>query len=350
MDLEQITIVLAEIEAQYRDQLTKVTSIGELDEIESEFVGKKGKVAGVYRQLGAMESSLRPIAGEIINRLRDRIDMELGALRPGYLATQRAGVIAASGGDPTSLLDQNRLGVGRAHLVTRTRQHLEDTFVGMGFVVEEGPEVESEWFNFEALNIAKYHPARDGQDSFYLNIGPEESMLLRTHTSPVQVRVMREKPLPIYAVMPGRVFRRDTADARHTVGFHQIEGLVVDVGISFGHLAGTIEAFTNAYFGPDISSRLRPAYFPFTEPSAEFEITCTICKGHGCRTCSNTGWIELGGCGMVHPNVFEAVGIDSSIYSGFAFGFGIDRLTQMRYEIPDMRVLTENDIRYLASI
>ncbi|MDA8103160.1 MAG: phenylalanine--tRNA ligase subunit alpha, partial [Nitrospiraceae bacterium] len=274
----------------------------------------------------------------------------IAAAAPALEEAARQERLAATAGDPSALVAGARRGAGRLHLVTRTRIQLEDIFVGMGFTVEEGPEVESEWYNFEALNIPKYHPARDGQDSFYLNLGEEDSMVLRTHTSPVQVRVMQNRELPIYAIMPGRVFRRDTADARHTVGFHQIEGLVVDKGITFGHLAGTIENFTREYFGPDITSRLRPAYFPFTEPSAEFEITCTICKGSGCRTCSHTGWIELGGCGMVHPNVFEAVGVDSEEYSGFAFGFGIDRLAQMRWEIPDMRVLTENDIRYLSSV
>ncbi len=348
MDISKLSAQLSEIEAQYRLRSEQVVSSHELEELHGEFVGKRGVVAGVYRQLGAMESSLRPIAGEVINKLRDFIEADVAARRPGFERSEHAAYLSATVGDPSAVLDAGRTGSGRPHLVTRTRFELEDTFVGMGFSVEEGPEVESEWFNFEALNIPRFHPARDAQDSFYLDLGESESMLLRTHTSPVQIRVMLAAELPIYAVMPGRVFRRDTADARHTVGFHQIEGLVVDRGINFGHLAATIEAFTNAYFGPDITSRLRPAYFPFTEPSAEFEVTCTICKGAGCRTCSMTGWIELGGCGMVHPNVFAAVGIDAEEYSGFAFGFGIDRLTQMRYEIPDMRVLTENDIRYLS--
>ena len=350
MDIEQIAAQLAQIEAQYRQRSQDIALVSELDQLHSDFVGKRGIVAAVYRQLGAMEASLRPVAGEAINKLRDAIESDVASRRPDLERAEQQAHIEATLGDPTAILDSERLGSGRIHLVTRTRFELEDTFVGMGFTVAEGPEVESEWFNFEALNIPRFHPARDAQDSFYLNLGESESMLLRTHTSPVQIRVMLEAKLPIYSIMPGRVFRRDTADARHTVGFHQIEGLVIDRGINFGHLASTIEAFTNAYFGPDISSRLRPAYFPFTEPSAEFEVTCTVCKGDGCRTCSMTGWIELGGCGMVHPNVFAAVGIDAEQYSGFAFGFGIDRLTQMRYEIPDMRVLTENDIRYLSSI
>jgi phenylalanyl-tRNA synthetase alpha chain len=236
---------------------------------------------------------------------------------------------------------------GSLNLVTQATYRLEDTFVGMGFTVAEGPEVETDWHNFEALNIPKAHPARASQDSLYLDFGEPESTLLRTQTSPVQIRLMLSQPPPIYSIMPGRVYRKDTPDARHTPSFSQIEGLVVDRNITFGDLAGTIETFTSAFFGPGTRSRLRPAYFQFTEPSGEFEITCVICGGEGCRTCSGTGWIELGGCGMVHPAVFEAVGIDPEEWSGFAFGFGIDRQAQMRHAIADMRVLFDNDIRFI---
>jgi phenylalanyl-tRNA synthetase alpha chain len=239
-------------------------------------------------------------------------------------------------------------GRGHLHLLTQTRDELEDVFVGMGYRVAEGPEAETDWYNFEALNMPPAHPARGMWDTLYLEVGEQESTLLRTHTSPVQIRVMESQPPPIYIVAPGRVYRRDTPDARHLATFHQIEGLVVDRGITFGDLAGTIESFTGAYFGPDIHSRLRPSYFPFTEPSAEFEVTCPICAGTGCRTCSGSGWIELGGCGMVDPNVFAAVGIDPDVYSGFAFGFGIDRLAQVRCALPDMRALLDNDIRFLT--
>ncbi len=235
-------------------------------------------------------------------------------------------------------------------MVQRTRDELEDVFVGMGFVVAEGPEAETDWYNFEALNMPPAHPARGMWDTLYLELGEPETVMLRTHTSPVQIRLMESQGPPIYAVMPGKCYRRDTPDSRHIPTFHQIEGLVVDHGISFADLAGTIETFTTAYFGPDIHSRLRPSYFPFTEPSAEYEITCTICKGKGCRTCSQTGWIELGGCGMVDPAVFEAVGLDPDEWTGFAFGFGIDRCTQMRHEIPDMRVFFDNDVRVLRQI
>ena len=254
-------------------------------------------------------------------------------------------------GDVVAIRIQLPLSAGHPGVVALTQQSLEDVFVGMGFTVAEGPEIETDWYNFEALNIPPAHPARGMWDTFYLDLGEPETVLLRTHTSPTQIHLMEAAvaagTLPIHAVMPGRCFRRDTPDARHLAAFHQIEGLVVDRGITFADLAGVIETFTNAYFGPDIASRLRPAYFPFTEPSAEFEITCTICRGAGCRTCSHTGWIELGGCGMVDPAVFAAVGIDPDEFSGFAFGFGIDRCAQMRHQIADMRALTDNDIRFL---
>jgi phenylalanyl-tRNA synthetase alpha chain len=240
---------------------------------------------------------------------------------------------------------------GHAHVVAQTQASLEEVFIAMGFSVAEGPEVETDWYNFEALNLPPGHPARDTFDTMYLDLGEPETVLLRTHTSPTQIHLLEAAHQrgmhSIHAVMPGRCYRLDTPDARHLPVFHQIEGLVVDRDVTFGDLAGTIETFTAAYFGPDIHSRLRPAYFPFTEPSAEFEITCTICRGEGCRTCSRTGWIELGGCGMVDPAVFEAVGIDPSEWSGFAFGFGIDRCAQMRHGIADMRALIENDLRFV---
>ena len=238
-------------------------------------------------------------------------------------------------------------GPGHLHLVTQTEDELLDVFAGMGFAAYEGPEAETDWYNFQALNIPRAHPARSMWDTFYLRLGDPETVLLRTHTSPGQIRLLEARQPPVYAVVPGRCFRRDTPDARHLPTFHQIEGLVVVRGVTFGDLAGTIETFTTAYFGPDIHSRLRPSYFPFTEPSAEFEITCTICVGSGCRTCSGTGWVELGGCGLVHPAVLVNTGVDPEQWSGFAFGFGIDRCAQMRHGIADMRVLATNDVRFL---
>ncbi|GBL21433.1 phenylalanine--tRNA ligase alpha subunit [Acidimicrobiaceae bacterium] len=225
---------------------------------------------------------------------------------------------------------------GHTHIVTQATQRLEDVFIGLGFQIAEGPEVETDFYNFEALNMPKSHPARSEFDTMFLEYGEPNSVLLRTHTSPVQIRVMQTWPPPIYAIMPGRVFRRDTPDATHMPVFHQIEGLVIDRGITFAHLAGTIEAFTKAFFGSDFTSRLRPSFFPFTEPSAEFDIR----RADG-------EWIELGGCGMVHPNVLISGGIDPEEFSGFAFGFGIDRMAKERHNVEDIREMYTNDLRFL---
>lgn len=345
--LEEIADQIETLKAQFRSQLKLVKDLGQLKELEASVLSKKGTIAQLNRQLGVLDPEERRTAGALINQARTELTAEFDQSLAQLAKKWREEELAVEKIDLSEIISDSNFFAGRMHLITRTRQELEDVFVGMGFTVEEGPEVESDWYNFEALNIPPYHPARAGQDSFYLRYREPESMLLRTHTSPVQIRVMESRQPPIYAVMPGRVFRRDTADARHTPAFHQIEGLVVDQGITFGHLAGTIETFTQAIFGPNVVSRLRPAFFPFTEPSAEFEITCTICEGGGCRTCSQTGWIELGGCGMVDPNVFNAVGLDPEEWSGFAFGFGIDRLAQMRHSISDMRVLLDNDVRFL---
>jgi phenylalanyl-tRNA synthetase alpha chain len=239
---------------------------------------------------------------------------------------------------------------GHAHLVSQVREELEDIFVSMGFEVAEGPEVEDDWHNFEALNMPAHHPARGMFDTFYLKVGDAESTLLRTHTSPVQVRLMESRQPPIYAVVPGLCYRRDTADATHLPIFHQIEGLVVDEGISMAHLAGTLDTFVEAFFGPGRRARLRPSFFPFTEPSAEFDVTCWVCGGGGCRTCGHAGWVELGGCGMVDPSVFEAVGVDPERYTGFAWGFGVDRMAAARTGLADLRDLLDNDIRFLAQL
>ncbi|MEO6467537.1 MAG: phenylalanine--tRNA ligase subunit alpha, partial [Acidimicrobiia bacterium] len=232
--------------------------------------------------------------------------------------------------------------------VTQCQRELEDVFVSLGYQVAEGPEVEDDWHNFEALNFPPGHPARAMQDTLYVDLGEPEQVLLRTHTSPVQIRLMESQPPPIYAVMPGRTYRNETVDARHSAVFHQIEGIAVDKGLTFGDLAGTLETFTSAYFGKKLKSRLLPSFFPFTEPSAEFAITCVFCDGSGCRVCSNTGWIELGGCGMIDPNVFLAVGIDPEIYTGFAFGFGLERMPMLRYGVEPIKTFFDNDVRFLS--
>lgn len=355
-DLGQFTSAAQEAERRAEALLAGAVDAAALREAERDALGKKSELAALNAKLGALASDDRRAAGAVIHEARARIEQLAAKRRTQLEAVERARrseterldlteVLARRAGAPLGRFDRGR---GHLNLVTQTRDELEDTFVSMGFAVAEGPEAETDWYNFEALNMPPAHPARGMWDTLYLKLGEPETVLLRTHTSPVQIRLMEAKQLPIYAVMPGQCYRRDTPDARHLPVFHQIEGLVVDEGITFGDMAGTIEEFTNAFFGEGIHSRLRPSFFPFTEPSAEFEVTCPICGGKGCRTCSGSGWIELGGCGMVDPNVFEAVGIDPETYSGFAFGFGIDRLAQVRHGLPDMRALLDNDIRFLT--
>jgi phenylalanyl-tRNA synthetase alpha chain len=342
---------IEEIERDAAAQVASAADTAALAGVESSVLGKRGPLALAHRQLGSLDPEARREAGRVLHEARGRLEALVAGRRAALAAAERAAALIDDRLDLTESIGALRpVERGHLHLVTQTQYALEDTFVGMGFTVAEGPEAETDWYNFEALNIPPAHPARGMWDTFYLDVGEPETVVLRTHTSPVQIHLMEEAAargtLPIHAVIPGRCFRRDTPDARHLAVFHQVEGLVVDRGIGFADLAGTIETFTGAYFGPDIHSRLRPAYFPFTEPSAEFEITCTICRGEGCRTCSGTGWIELGGCGMVDPAVFDAVGIDREEWSGFAFGFGIDRCAQMRHGISDMRALIENDVRF----
>ena len=327
-------------------RVAAATDLAELAQAESDLVGRTSVLADLQKRLGSLPPEQRRGAGQALNATRSRLTDALRQRRQRLQEHDRAAELEADRLDLTEIPYRPRR--GHLHLVTQTQERLEDLFVGMGYTVAEGPEVETDWHNFQALNLPVAHPARSSQDTLYLDWGEPETVLLRTQTSPVQIRVMQAQAPPIYSVMPGRVYRKDTPDARHNPTFSQIEGLVVDRGITFGDLAGTIDTFTRAYFGPDISSRLRPAYFPFTEPSAEFEVTCVLCRGSGCRTCSSTGWIELGGCGMVHPNVLATCGIDPEEWSGFAFGFGIDRQAQMRHAIADMRVLLDNDIRFVG--
>ncbi len=330
-------------------------STAELDLVAQEHLGKRSALAGAHKVLGQLGDEERKAAGALLYEARQGAEALLSARRVEIEALERQRQLETDRLDLTEVVLSSvvqPISVGHAHLIAQTQAELEDVFVAMGFTVAEGPEVETDWYNFEALNIPPAHPARGMWDTFYLDLGDAETVVLRTHTSPVQVHLMEEAVRSgdprLHAVMPGRCFRRDTPDARHLHTFHQIEGLVIDEAIAFVDLAGVIQTFTTAYFGPGINSRLRPAYFPFTEPSAEFEITCTICRGEGCRTCSQTGWIELGGCGMIDPAVLEAVGIDHERWSGFAFGFGIDRCAQMRHQIADMRALVENDVRFIS--
>ena len=341
--------MIEQLEQLQADAAARIAAAADLDglhAVEIDVLGKRSTLTDLRKQLGGLDPDERRTLGQRLNDAKAQIEAAVVARRADLEATARTAQLAAERLDLTERLDPAPAR-GHLHLVTQTRDRLEDVFVGLGFTVAEGPEVEDDWYNFEALNIPPSHPARGMWDTLYVDAGEPQSVLLRTHTSPVQIRVMQDVAPPIYAVMPGRVYRRDTADASHMPVFHQIEGLVVDRGITFADLAGTLEAFTSAYFGSAIHSRLRPSYFPFTEPSAEYDINCVFCEGSGCRTCAQTGWLELGGCGMVHPNVFAAVGIDPEEWSGFAFGFGIDRLALMRHGVDDLRELFTNDVRFL---
>ena len=347
-----MTTEIAAIEAAAMTRIDQAASTDDLMTAETELLGRRSALARLNAGLRDLTPEARKTVGLALNAARSRVVVRIAERRRDLEAAGRSQALAA---DRLDLTEAWRVpppggipGRGHLHLVTQTRDELEDTFVAMGFAVAEGPEAETDWYNFEALNMPPDHPARGMWDTLYLKLGPPETILLRTHTSPVQIHLMESQKPPIYAVIPGRCYRRDTPDARHLPVFHQIEGLVVDRGITFGDLAGTIEAFTTAFFGPEIHSRLRPSFFPFTEPSAEFEVTCPICGGSGCRTCSGSGWLELGGCGMVDPEVFNAVGIDPEEFSGFAFGFGIDRLAQVRHGLEDMRILLDNDARFAS--
>ena len=317
-------------------RLAEAADLDDVAAVERKLLGRKSLLTAARRRIGTLDPGDRRQAGLRVNEARGRIEAAVEAARDQLREAARAAGYEAQRLDLTERLPADRLRHGRLHLVTQARDRLEDVFVGMGYTVVEGPEVESAWYNFEALNIPEWHPARGSFDTLFVNLGKPEEVMLRSHTSPVQIRTMEARKPPIYVVAPGRTFRSDTADATHLPAFSQIEGLAVDRGITMGDLAGTIDEFVKAFFGGEVNSRLRPSYFPFTEPSAEFDIS----RPDG-------SWLELGGCGMVHPNVLRNCGIDPEQWQGFAFGFGIDRLAVMRYELDDIRELVNNDVRFL---
>jgi phenylalanyl-tRNA synthetase alpha chain len=330
--------MISEITAARTAAEQSIAAASTLDEIrvlDTDLLGKKSPLALLKTGLGKLTTvDEKKAAGQALNEAMLAVEEVLNARRALLGRAERDVQLAAEALDLTEHF--NAPGRGKAHIVTQAWQRLEDVFVGLGFQVAEGPEVETDWYNFEALNMPPSHPARSMHDTFYVDHGQPGSTVLRTHTSPVQIRVMQKVAPPIYMIMPGRVFRNETTDATHLAVFHQIEGLVIDRGITLADLAGTIEAFTQAFFGPGFTSRLRPSYFPFTEPSAEFDIRTP--KGD---------WLELGGCGMVHPNVLRAGGLDPEEWSGFAFGFGIDRMAKERHGVGDVREMYTNDIRFI---
>ncbi len=345
MNLDEARDLLDGALGEAREAIARAASLTDLESVRRQFGGKRSPASQVNESIKSLAPEDRPAAGKAVSAYNAALGELVDARRDDLEAVEREARRSRDAIDVTEGGHGRRR--GHLHVVTQVQRELEDVFVGLGFQVAEGPEVETDWYNFEALNMPPAHPARSMWDTLYVKLGRPEQVMLRTHTSPVQIRVMETRKPPIYTVMPGRSYRKETLDARHSPVFHQIEGLVVDRDITFGDMAGTIEAFTRAYFGPDKTSRLRPSFFPFTEPSAEFEVTCTFCDGAGCSVCSRTGWIELGGCGMVDPNVLLAVDIDPEEYSGFAFGFGLDRMAMDRHDVDHIKTFFEDDVRVL---
>jgi phenylalanyl-tRNA synthetase alpha chain len=332
---------LQRIEREFDEALTGCgDDPAAIDDVRVRFLGKKGVVTSLMKRLGALAKEDRPAAGQAINRLKGALTARIEQAKESAASELRRRAVARDRLDVT--LPPRPRWTGSLHPVTHARRVLEEIFRELGYSVEAGPEVEDDFHNFEALNLPPDHPARDATDTFYVAGG----LLLRTHTSPVQIRTLEARKPPIRMICPGRVYRRDW-DATHLPMFHQLEALVVDEGISMADLKGTMDAVWSRFFGPGIRTRLRPGYFPFVEPGCEYDITCQVCRGGGCRVCKQSGWIELGGAGMVHPAVFEATGVDPERYTGFAFGLGIDRIAMMRYGVDDLRLLMENDVRFL---
>jgi phenylalanyl-tRNA synthetase alpha chain len=321
-------------------ELTTADSIAVIEEVRVRYLGKKGALTERLKQLGQLAPKLRPQAGKRVNEAKQKLQAEINARRQEIELGARERALQSGGIDVT--LPGRGQGTGGVHPVTRTLERLEALFSRMGFEIADGPEVEDDYHNFEALNIPRDHPARAMHDTFYFDDGS----LLRTHTSPVQIRYMESHKPPFRIVAPGRVYRRDS-DLTHTPMFHQIEGLLVDESVSFADLKGIVHLFLVQFFERSLKLRFRPSFFPFTEPSAEVDISCVMCDSKGCRVCKETGWIEVLGCGMVHPEVFRHVGIDSERYSGYAFGLGVERLAMLRYGVNDLRLFFENDVRFL---
>lgn len=331
---------LAEMVKRVEEATATAQSISQLDKVRVQFLGKKGEVTEQLKQLGNLPPEERPAVGSQINRVKEQIQSLLQQQLEKLENKALSAKLAEQNIDVT-LPGRGQM-PGGIHPVTRTLERIEQMFQSIGFEVVEGPEIETEHYNFEALNIPAEHPARAMHDTFYFPDG----RLLRTHTSPVQIRVMTDREPPLRIIAPGRVYRCDS-DVTHTPMFHQVEGFMVDEDVSFADLKGILHEFLQTFFERDLAVRFRPSYFPFTEPSAEVDIGCVICEGDGCRVCKHTGWIEILGCGMIHPNVFSNVGIDHERFTGFAFGIGVERLSMLRYGVNDLRLFFENDLRFL---
>jgi len=329
------------IAREAREAVAAARTAAELEQVRVKYLGRQGALTQLLRSLGALPTAERPQVGAAANDVKREIEALLGERLDAAQATERTRARATSRPDLT--LPGRRPPLGAVHPLKRVEDEIIEVFAGLGFSVAEGPEIETDYHNFEALNFPTDHPARDMQDTFFL---PGE-LLLRTHTSPVQIRTMQARRPPVRVIIPGRVYRRDIADASHSPVFHQVEGLAVDRDISMGDLKGTLELFAREMFGARTKVRLRPSFFPFTEPSAEFDALCFVCGGDGCRVCKHGGWLEVGGSGMVHPNVLRNVGYDPEEVTGWAFGMGIERIAMLRYGIDDLRLFFDNDVRFL---
>jgi phenylalanyl-tRNA synthetase alpha chain len=351
--------VVDELEVMRDEGLSMITAAGTLkalDEVRVGLLGKKGRLTTILRGLGGLSAEERPVVGKTANEVRENLEAAIAERRETLSAVALEARVTADAVDVT--LPGRARPVGTRHLINRITMQIVDIFIGLGYKVAEGPEVELDYYNFTALNTPPDHPARSLADTFYArdlsgdraSIEGESDVLLRTHTSPVQVRTMERETPPIYVLAPGKVYRRDIADPSHLPQFTQVEGLVVDEGITFADLKGTLDHFVKEMFGEERKTRFRPHFFPFTEPSAEVDVSCGICGGEGCRFCKNTGWLEILGCGMVDPNVFGYVGIDPERYSGFAFGLGVERIAALKYNLPDLRMLVEGDMRFLRQL
>ena len=327
---------IADIKSIFLKEVDTIETSQDYETLRVKYLGRKGVVQDLYKTLKDIDPKDRPVFGKEINELKQVIDSQLQNLKSKFTLTSKAQRI-----DPT--LPGRIATIGRKHPLTQVLDEIKRYFLRLGFTVADGPEVETDFFNFSALNFPRNHPARAMQDTLFIT----DDIMLRTHTSPVQIRTMMKQSPPVRIISPGRVYRRDTPDASHSPFFHQVEGLFVDIGVSFSDLRAVIQGFAKYMFGQDINVRFRPSFFPFTEPSLEYDFNCIFCRGKGCKVCKYTGWIEISGAGMVHPNVFSAVGYDPEIFTGYAFGMGVDRITMLKYGIDDIRLFFENDMRFL---
>lgn len=329
---------IEQLRVRFESEAEQVRSVDSLEQWRIRYLGRKGKISELFAGLADVPKEQKPEMGQALNRLKKSAEKRFTELEETiHLKSGTSAVnldLTLPGRHPHS---------GSKHPLNQVADRIKNIFLNFGFTIEDGPEIETDYYNFEALNFPDSHPARDMQDTLFIT----DDIVLRTHTSPVQIRTMERHDPPIRMIAPGRVYRRDTPDASHSPFFHQVEGLVVDRNVTFADLKGVIQAFAHQMFGSDINVRFRPSFFPFTEPSAEYDFSCVFCKGKGCRVCKKTGWMEISGAGMVHPNVFKSVGYDPEIYTGYAFGMGVDRIAMLLYGINDIRIFFENDLRFL---